>query len=279
MDCTRGKPEVVGRASIVAGCMGQSARVEVPWHPGSQLSTMDSVLSRRFLAVLVAALAVAALCAPAFAQAATPVGERFEAVTVKRYLMARIKPSINSRGAVHLWTNTGFSNRRAVYPVLRHKIAENGGEWLQVKSIRGRKQIKAWIPRWATRRVWIRYRIQVDLSSRRSTIYRDGKVVRRFRVVVGAPSTPTPTGRYFVVDRMHLRNSWARGGWALATSAFSRVLKKFDGGEGQVALHARGALSNPVGTAASHGCVRYNDREIAWMARHVPNGTPIEINR
>lgn len=280
MDCTRRNLRAGGGASILASSMGRSARVESPWYHGFPRSTMDSVFPRRFLALFAAAIAAAALCAPAFAEAATPTaGERFEAVTVKRYLMGRIKPSLKARGAAHLWTNTGFSNRRAVYPVLAHKTADNGSEWIRVRTLRGRSQVKVWIPKWATRRVWVRYRILVDLSSRRSTIYRDGKVVRRFRVVGGAPRTPTPTGRYFVVDRMHLRTSWARGGWALATSAFSRVLKKFDGGEGQVALHARGALSNPVGTAASHGCVRYNDGEIAWMARHVPNGTPIDIQR
>jgi lipoprotein-anchoring transpeptidase ErfK/SrfK len=145
--------------------------------------------------------------------------------------------------------------------------------------LRNRTQVKVWIPKWATRRVWIRYRIKIDISSRLATVYRDGKVARRFRVVVGAPSTPTPTGTWYVVDRMHLYNSWSQGRWALATSAFSRVLKKFDGGQGQIALHARGMLGEPVGTAASHGCVRFNNGDIAWMASHVPNGAQIKVQR
>jgi lipoprotein-anchoring transpeptidase ErfK/SrfK len=227
---------------------------------------------------LLAALAALALLAPAVAEAAsTP--DRFEGVTVKRYLMGRVKPSIRARGAAHLWTNTGFSNRRAVYPVLRHQVMEDGSEWVQVRALRNRTQVKVWIPRWATRRVWIAYKIKIDLSSRLTTVYRDGKVARRFRVVVGTPSTPTPTGSWYVVDRMHLYNEWSQGRWALATSAFSRVLKRFDGGQGQIALHARGTLGAPVGTAASHGCVRFNNGDIAWMASHVPNGTTIQIQR
>jgi lipoprotein-anchoring transpeptidase ErfK/SrfK len=78
---------------------------------------------------------------------------------------------------------------------------------------------------------------------------------------------------------MHLHNSWANGQWALATSAFSRILKHFDGGQGQVALHARASLPDPVGTAASHGCVRFNNGDIAWMAAHIPNGTPVWIQK
>jgi lipoprotein-anchoring transpeptidase ErfK/SrfK len=163
--------------------------------------------------------------------------------------------------------------------VLRHQVLDDGSEWIQVRALRNRTQVKVWIPKWATRRVWIAYRVKVDISSRRATIYRAGKVVRRYRVVVGAPSTPTPTGHYYVVDRMHLHTSWGNNKWALATSAFSRILKHFDGGQGQVALHARGFLRDPVGTAASHGCVRFNDHEIAWMAAHVPNGTPVDIQK
>jgi lipoprotein-anchoring transpeptidase ErfK/SrfK len=227
---------------------------------------------------LLAALAAIALAVPAVAQAGS-VPKRFEGVTVKRYLMGRVKPALGARGAAHLWTNTGFSNRRAVYPVLRHQVLDDGSEWLQVQALRNRTQVKVWIPKWATRRVWIDYRIKVDISSRLATIYRGGKVVRRFRVVVGGPSTPTPTGHWYVVDRMRLRESWAYGKWALATSAFSRVLKRFDGGLGQVALHARGSLSAPVGTAASHGCVRFRDGDIAWLAAHVPNGTGVWIQR
>jgi lipoprotein-anchoring transpeptidase ErfK/SrfK len=257
---------------------GRAAWVERLRRDGSSRSTMESVHLTRTRLFLLSALAAAALLAPAAAEAAsTP--QQFEGVTVKRYLMGRVKPTIRARGAAHLWTNTGFSNRRAVYPVVRHQVMADGSEWLQVRALRNRTQVKVWIPRWATRRVWVRYAIKIDISSRLATIYRDGKVARRFRVVVGAPSTPTPTGTWYVVDRMHLHNSWSQGRWALATSAFSRVLKRFDGGQGQVALHARGLLRDPVGTAASHGCVRFNNGDIAWMAAHVPNGTQILIQR
>src|SRR3954469_14498902 len=205
---------------------------------------MDTVTPSRLRMLALSALAVAALAGPALAEAAGPP-KRSEGVTITRYLMGRLKPTTRARGAAHLWTNTGFSNRRAVYPVLQHKILKDGAEWLQVRALRNRTQVKVWIPRWATRRVWIPYLVRVDISSRLATVYRSGNVLRRFRVVVGAPNTPTPTGHYYVVDRMHLHTSWANGQWALATSGFSRILKHFDGGQGQVALHARGFLSDP----------------------------------
>lgn len=240
---------------------------------------MKSVAHRRIRPFVIAAFAALALVVPAAAQAASAASEKYEAVTIKRYLMGRLRPSIDARGAAHLWTNTGFSNRRAVYPVLSHKTDADGSGWVQVRALRNRTQVKVWIPSWATRTVWIRYAIKIDLSKRLTTVYRDGKVLRRFRVVVGARATPTPTGTWYVVDRMHLHTSWSQGRWALATSAFSRVLKRFEGGQGQVALHARGTLAAPVGTAASHGCVRFNNGDIAWLAAHIPNGTEIQIQR
>ena len=273
--------------SLARASSGRPTWVERPGGGGLFRPTNSPYLMPKIRLLALSALAVAALAVPTAASAATTpkrglsagTPQRFEAVTVKRYLMGRVKPTLRARGSAHLWTNTGFSNRRAVYPVVRHQVLDDGTEWLQVDALRNRTQVKVWIPKWATRTVWIPYKIKVDLSSRLATVYKNGSVARRFRVVVGAPSTPTPTGNWYVVDRLRLRTSWAYGKWALATSAFSRVLKRFDGGQGQVALHARGSLTSPVGTAASHGCVRFNDRDIAWMAAHIPNGTVIQVQR
>jgi len=227
--------------------------------------------------LLLAGLALA-VSVPALAQAAkTP--QRDEGVMIERYLLGRVVPKIGARGSVHLWTNTGYSYRRAVYPVIARKTLRDGKEWLKVRVQRRPRGVATWIPAWATRRVWLRYRIVVDLSSRRARIYRNGKLAKRFRVVVGAPGTPTPRGHFYVVDHIKLYNNWAHGVWALATSAYSAKLKHFDGGDGVIALHGRGALTAPVGTASSHGCVRFNDRDIRWLRKHIRNGTRIDIQR
>jgi len=258
--------------------MGQTARAEGIWPLRAVLPTMEVVAPTTRKIALTILFSAAALCVPAVAHAAHSTPDRQEVVTVKRYTLGRVKPKIGARGLVHLWTNTGYSNRKAVYPVVEHRMVGES-EWLRVRVVRRPREITTWIPAWVTRKHFIGWRITVDLSQRRATVTRLGSVARRFRVVVGAKSTPTPTGHYFVVDHMRLHNSWARGGWALATSAYSAVLKHFDGGDGVIALHAKGALTAPLGTAASHGCVRFADASIAWMADHLPNGTPVDIQR
>ena len=117
------------------------------------------------------------------------------------------------------------------------------------------------------------------VSARRVTVYRDGRVARRFRAVVGARATPTPRGRFFVEEAVALSPADAGGPFALASSARSRVLQDFHGGPGQIAIHGTHGLPDPLGSAASHGCVRLGTRAITWLARRIGSGVPLTIAR
>jgi lipoprotein-anchoring transpeptidase ErfK/SrfK len=103
--------------------------------------------------------------------------------------------------------------------------------------------------------------------------------VRRFRAVIGTPSTPTPRGRFFVEEALALSPLAAGGPFALATSARSQVLQEFEGGPGQIALHGMNGLSGEPGTAASHGCIRLRAHAITWLARRIGAGVPLTIRR
>ena len=98
-------------------------------------------------------------------------------------------------------------------------------------------------------------------------------------IVVGKRSTPTPLGRFFVAERVRQPSGSALGPWVLATSAYSDVLRQFGGGPGQIGLHGRTGLPGALGSAASHGCIRFSDKAISWLARRAKAGTPITIRR
>ena len=49
------------------------------------------------------------------------------------------------------------------------------------------------------------------------------------------------------------------------------------GGPGQIALHGIGNIGGPMGTAASHGCIRVSNSAVTWLARHIRAGTPLTI--
>ena len=119
----------------------------------------------------------------------------------------------------------------------------------------------------------------VKLSTRRVTVYHDGRARRRFRAVVGKPSTPTPRGAFFIEEVLALSSYEAGGPFALATSARSNVFQEFEGGPGQIGIHGTNGLSGALGTAASHGCIRLGTRAITWLARRIGAGVPLTITR
>jgi lipoprotein-anchoring transpeptidase ErfK/SrfK len=216
---------------------------------------------------------------PAAAAHAASVPATEQGVALTGTAMAHAFASGSSRTVERVYANTLYTGSRTVLPVFGSHTDARGRTWLHVRLPR-RGPRSAWIVQ--TRHmhmVTLAYHLVVSIHQRRLTVYRDGRVISRYRVVVGKPSTPTPLGQFFIVEHVRLFNSWAHGQWALATSAYSSVLKHFEGGIGQVALHAKATLGDPLGTAASHGCVRLADAVAATLARRIPNGTPLTIQR
>jgi lipoprotein-anchoring transpeptidase ErfK/SrfK len=158
------------------------------------------------------------------------------------------------------------------------------GDWLRVR-LPGRLLPGApngrtgWIQA-AHARLWaIRWHIVVSLPERTARIFNGGRLVKTYRVVVGAPASPTPAGQFFVEENIAEPPSFPGAPYALATSARSEVFSEFDGGPGQVALHGvGGGLGGTPGTAASHGCVRFTTAAISWLAARIYPGTPVTIN-
>lgn len=168
---------------------------------------------------------------------------------------------------------------RTVLPVLKTAVRAEGRRWLKV-SLPGRPNgSTGWIRAGATQPLSTPWRIVVETARRRVIVIRGDRVVRRFRAIVGAPSTPTPNGRFFVEESVALRAPLVGGPLALALSARSTVLRQFAGGPGQIALHGRGGIGGVLGTAVSHGCVRLGDPAINWLAARIGPGVPVTIVR
>jgi hypothetical protein len=164
--------------------------------------------------------------------------------------------------------------------VLASRVGPEGRTWLRVLLDLRPNGTAVWLNAEDTLLRVDRWRIDVSVGERRVTVYRLGKLVRTFAAVVGKPATPTPTGLFAVAAE--LRQAHPKrfvGSWVLPLTAHSDVLKTFDGGDGQVALHGRGgaSLRDPLGSARSHGCIRLDDSAIEWIATHVPIGTPVSV--
>jgi lipoprotein-anchoring transpeptidase ErfK/SrfK len=134
-----------------------------------------------------------------------------------------------------------------------------------------------WISRKGTRPLVTGWHLVVNLEARRVTVYRHGRVLRRFGAVVGTPSTPTPTGSFFVEETLQMPAGEPGGPFALALSARSDVLQEFEGGPGQIAMHGRDNLGGTLGAAESHGCMRLATASIDWLVKRIGPGVPVTI--
>ena len=139
--------------------------------------------------------------------------------------------------------------------------------------------LAGWVPAADVKLARTTRRVVVDLSSRTVTIRDRGKALVRARAVIGAPSTPTPAGLFAVDAPVDQPASAHLGRRILAIAAYSRALARYQGGIPQIAFHEYEQLGAPLGTAASHGCVRMARATLARLRREVPRGTPVLIRR
>lgn len=153
--------------------------------------------------------------------------------------------------------------------------------WLKVRLPIRPNGSAGWIPRDRVRLALTRRFISIDLSRRALTVYKRGRRLKRFSVVIGAPATPTPRGLFAIYDRVKQGNPTGfTGPWVLPITAHSRKIRQFDGGPGVVGIHGRdgASLADPLGSARSHGCIRINNSRIRYLARFM-KGTAVRIRR
>jgi hypothetical protein len=171
-----------------------------------------------------------------------------------------------------LSTRTGFGSPEAVW-VVRHS-----GSWLGVISTQAGNGHVGWIPASATSLSRVGWELKVSLSARRLTVLDDGKVAERYTIAVGAPASPTPTGRFAVTDRLSTGDPGGPYGCCiLALSALApHAIEGWDGGN-RIAIHSTPETSS-IGQDVSHGCMRLTLAEGRWLLDHIPLGTPTLIS-
>jgi hypothetical protein len=189
-------------------------------------------------------------------------------------IRARPTDSARTIARTRLETEDGYPE---VYLLLSSLTDARGQVWVRIR-VPGRPNGRTgWVPCGALADFHVTYwLIDIRLGARRLTAYYRGKLRFSAPVGVGKPSTPTPTGHFWIRERIKLSSSsnpyWP---YALGTSAYS-ALTEWPGG-GVVGIH--GAFGTPqlIPGDPSHGCVRMHDADIAWLAPRVQIGTPVDI--
>lgn len=156
-------------------------------------------------------------------------------------------------------------------------VQQRMGEWMEVQLALRPNGSTAWVRSADVSLREVPYRIVVDTGAKRLTAYSRQGVFLDVAVAVGAGSTPTPTGNYFVDGAVKVPyDDGPYGAYQLSVAAFSTVYQSFAGGVGQIAIHG---TNDPalIGTPASNGCVRMTNPDVTRLANTVPVGTPVQI--
>jgi lipoprotein-anchoring transpeptidase ErfK/SrfK len=171
------------------------------------------------------------------------------------------------------------------------KVNQNGYPTLMlldgIREVHGVTWYKVWVAmRPNGSRGWVREgqlafyttsaRIVIDLSRRELTVYRRGEFRGTFPVAVGRPGLETPTGFFFVNQKLKPSSPGGSfGALAIGISAFQPKLSGWAQG-GPVAIHGTNQ-DELIGKAVSHGCVRMHDKDVRAVDRLVPAGSPVVI--
>jgi lipoprotein-anchoring transpeptidase ErfK/SrfK len=119
-------------------------------------------------------------------------------------------------------------------------------------------------------------RIVVDLAARQVHLQLGGRPETVVPVAVGSAQTPTPTGEFFVTDRVVPSDPrGAYGAFALGLSAHSATLQSFGDGDAQIGFHGTDQPAS-IGHPVTHGCIRLPAAAVAMLAE-VALGTPVTI--
>jgi lipoprotein-anchoring transpeptidase ErfK/SrfK len=231
------------------------------------------------LALLIAAAPAAAKTHASEAIVPGPTMLKAFTAEVKVPTIARSKPDAG-RVVAHVQTTAPWSGGRNQLLVLGSKHDSQGRTWLNVELPKRPNGSTGWVLADFTEVSPTSYHVIVSISKRTLTLYRAGKIVKSVMAVVGAPSTPTPTGLYAVSTAVPQPDPTGfYGPWVLHLNAFSDVLRQFEGGPGVIGIHGRdgASLEQALGTAGSHGCVRVDDSVVSLLAKVAGPGTPVEI--
>jgi lipoprotein-anchoring transpeptidase ErfK/SrfK len=194
-------------------------------------------------------------------------------------IAARAAPGAHAPRVALVAARTPLTSTPTALPVVGAAQGPGGGNWLRVRLPTRPNGSIGWIPASAGLLRTTQWRIVVHRAARRADVFFGTERRASFSVVVGKPSTPTPLGSFFVVEKVRLAPGVTEGPWALPISAYSNVLQTYAGGRGEVGLHGTVGLDEPLGSASSHGCIRFAPRAIDWIAARVDAGTPVVVTR
>jgi lipoprotein-anchoring transpeptidase ErfK/SrfK len=187
---------------------------------------------------------------------------------------ARERPSWSSPVVVAVSTSTPEGTANLV--IADGEVTRDDISWVHARLAVLPDGQTGWIPRSALGGwTFVDTRVVVDRADLTLTLYRAGHEVFRTPVGIGAPTTPTPNGQFYIRDRLTSYASPVYGPLAFGTSARSPYETDWPAG-GFIGIHGTDQPELIPGRV-SHGCIRLRNAAILKLGKLMPIGTPVTI--
>jgi lipoprotein-anchoring transpeptidase ErfK/SrfK len=122
-----------------------------------------------------------------------------------------------------------------------------------------------------------RRRLVVSLADRKLAVVQDDRVLRVFDVAVGAPSSPSPVGRFTIVNRLENPTYYAPGK-VIEPGPRNPLGTRWLGlGFRGFGIHGTDQPRS-IGHARSHGCIRLRNRDVEQLFTLVREGDLVELH-
>jgi hypothetical protein len=189
-------------------------------------------------------------------------------------VVARRAPNRNALAVADLSRSTPDGTTNIVLVLDARTTGD--GQWVRVRLPVLPNGETGWVPRQAIGGYrFVHTRLVVDRERFTATLFSNGRAVFRARVGVGRAEWPTPSGEFYIRDKLSGFGNPFYGPIAYGTSAKSAVLTDWPGG-GFVGIHGTNQPQLIPGRI-SHGCIRLRNPDILRLSRLMPVGTPLTI--
>lgn len=182
-------------------------------------------------------------------------------------------------GASHVIGQLRFltvDDQAELYVALLSARMSSGQTWIKIEMPGRPNGRTGWVQRSALESLHtVDGYLLVERTTLRATLFHDGHAVFSAPIGVGKPSTITPPGNFYVMEKLVTLNDPAYGPLALGTSAYAPTLSEWPGG-GIVGIHGTDEPQLIPGRP-SHGCIRMRNNDITRLWSLISVGTPIEI--
>jgi L,D-transpeptidase catalytic domain len=204
----------------------------------------------------------------------SPHETRARFAPVARRVAARADPDARAQPVVPLDTRTPEGTANLV--LVLGERARPDGLWVRVRLPVLPNGRTGWVPRRDLGGYeFVHTHLIVDRARFTATLLYDDRKIFSAPVGVGKPASPTPSGEFYIRDRLSGFGDPFYGPVAFGTSARSAVLTDWPAG-GFVGIHGTNEPELIPG-AISHGCIRLRNADIIRLSRLMPVGTPLTI--